>query len=279
MKATKLLAVLGVATFAVGVLGTTAAQAAENEQGTSQGKVQFVEDEEEEVVDPTKPGVVDPIDPPEIVLPPIKENGTKIVYYPNIDFGVHYVTSKEVKYNAVLSKDDTWTGTGEEEVGTDGILPAFLQVQHDWDVTAWDIKATLGDFVQGNNGGILKDAKVVFNNVTSVNQAGNAITNTSATFTLAAGSDAPQAVASFTNASPKAGDGLSINSVLFGTVDTDPEEGTEASLMQGKDGYEASDKVVYNNGITLELPSASGMKAGVAYTANLTWTLSSTLQP
>lgn len=276
MKATKLLAVLGVATFAAGVLGTTAVQAA---SGTSEGKVQFVEDEEEEVVDPTKPGVVDPIDPPEIVLPPIKENGTKIVYYPSIDFGVHYVTSKEVKYNAVLSKDDTWTGTGEEEVGTDGILPAFLQVQHDWDVTNWDIKATLGDFVQGTNGGILKDAKVVFNNVTPVNQAGNAITNTSATFTLVAGSDDPQDIASFTNASPEAGDGLSINSVLFGTVSATPEAGTKASLMQGTDGYEASDKVMYNNGITLELPSASGMKAGVEYTANLTWTLSSTLQP
>lgn len=275
MKATKLLAVLGVATFAVGVLGTTAAQAAE---GVSEGKVQFVEDEEEEVVDPTKPEIVDPIDPPEIVLPPIKENGTKIVYYPNIDFGVHYVTAKAAKYNAIFDKEDQWTGENGV-VGEDGILPNFLQVQHDWDVTDWDIKVTLGDFVQGNNGGILKDAKVVFNNVTSVNHAGNAVTNTTGSFTLTAGSNTPQDIASFTNASPAAGDGLSINSVLFGTVGTAPEAGTEASLMQGTDGYEASDKVMYNHGITLDLPAASGMKAGVDYTADLTWTLSSTLQP
>ena len=260
MKTTKLLALVGVTTFGIAVLAPIGAHA---ESKSSQAKVEFIESDQPEIVDPEieEPETVDPEKP----LPPtIEENGVKVVYYPTLDFGTHLVTTAAAKYDAVIRTDESWTN---EVTSTKRYLPAFIQVQNEAAVKGWTVNATLGEFVAGSNK--LNGAVVDFGSVTAVNQVGTAATAPTS-ISLTAGSTAPQSIASYTQDASYSG--LSINSVNFGSVSD-----TTNNLPSLVDVDKEDTTVKYNQDVTLSLPAGSGMKANLEYMADLEWTLAATL--
>lgn len=297
MKTTKLLAVLGIATFAVGILGPTALAA--DATGKSTAKVEFI-DGEKNLVDPNIPDQTDkevkPYDPekdkpidnnpltpdgkpnpdynPEtnIEVPtPITQDGTSIVYYPNFNFGIHTVSGLAQKYNAIFNKNDKWS---DVENNNPVFKQNFLQINYAPNVINWKISAQLGKFTSGSES--LNGATLKLTGNTHVQQFGDKDrVSVTQDISLADTATSPTTVAIFdgmTNADSR------IASILFGTkVSEERDQGTEPSLFKQTGKHD--DTIQYNNGVVLELPNSAGMEKDLTYTADLTWTLSSSLQP
>lgn len=281
MKTTKLVAVLGVATFATAILGTTMVQAA---PATTEGSVEFIDNDEET-------GTVDPeIQPPTPVEPPEGGDGTeevdgpdgnsKMYVFANFDFGTHKVpTGKGVSYSAIQTQDAKWTAGVDEEgepapigSGLNGVLPQFIQLKADKGSGDLEIKAELAPFyLNGTVGAKTLDiTEIAFTNVTAKQNTttGSAFVNPVSNFVLKPKTKPEEStektLATFTGNDEEG----SINSLIFGEM----EEENKADTGEDTNVY-------YNNGVKLVIPQASNMKAGEKYQANLTWTLSATAQP
>lgn len=301
MKKTKLIAMLGIATFATAVLGGTIAQAADLTDTTT-GSVEFIQGDET-IVDPTKPGP-DPkpvTPPPTITVPPVTgpEGNSTMYIFANLDFGVHKVTPLAATYSSIQLKSDGWKGNDGIVGGLDAVpaangkvLPQFIQLQMNSDAKATDLKASLGEFKLEGGTKVLKATNVAFTNVKMQSNSPAGTETAVPNFTLVPAATASNTLVT-TFAAPT-GEGGSIQSVIFGEMTDGSSVGKGGGTIgEGDDkitlptttednlnkttGNADNDNIYYNNGIQLNLPAGSNMKEGEKYQADLTWTISNTL--
>lgn len=237
--------------------GATAVIADELRETTTDGKVEFVPDENGELE------VIPPVTEPEVIVPPIVDPVTgplSIVQAPTMNFGTQVISNKDQTYNMVAEMANLADGSGRVP------YVSFAQVQ---DVrgtnTGWDLKVSLSDFESNTQNNILTGAEITLvssqvkyegintANAPTAHEAGlKLLPNGAARSVMTAGQ----------------GKGAGASSIVWG-------DQSKLDAQSDVEGFNPNINVVENDAIKLWIPGSTA-KDATTYISTLTWELTST---
>lgn len=242
--------------------GAVSAFAEELRQVSTEGKIQFVPDNEGGLE------VIPPVTQPEVTIPPEVEGTSgplSIMKAPRMNFGSQVISNQDQTYNMVAEMAEL---TNPETNGPKEVpYVSFAQVQ---DVrgnnAGWDLKVSLSDFEAPTaQNKILTGAKVTLVNPQlryEGSDTDNAPTVDEAGLTLLPdGSARPVMTAA-------QGKGAGASSVVWG-------DQADLTAQFGAAEFDPETDVVENSAIQLSIPGSTA-KDATTYTSTLTWELTTT---
>ncbi|WP_429974976.1 WxL domain-containing protein [Enterococcus sp. DIV0840c] len=241
--------------------GATAAFADEVREVTTEGQIQFVADEDGELV------VIPPVTEPGVIIPPVVEPVTgplSIVQAPTMNFGTQVISNQDQTYNMVAEM--ARLANPAENGPTEVPYVSFAQVQDVRGTNAgWDLQVSLSDFRSSTQNNILTGAEIELVDSTIQYEGTN---SDNAPAAHAAGLTLLPNGAARPVMTAAEGKGAGASSVVWGD---------QASLTAQfeAEGFDPETDVVENSAIQLSIPGSTA-KDATTYTSTLTWELTST---
>ncbi|MEI1233284.1 WxL domain-containing protein [Enterococcus mundtii] len=241
---------------------TTSVYANEVREVTTEGKVQFIADEDGELE------VIPPLPDPDVIIPPIVDPVTgplSIVQAPTMNFGTQVISNQDQTYNMVAETAEL--ANPEADGPTAVPYVSFAQVQDVRGTNAgWDLKVSLSDFEAPEaQNKILTGAQVQLVNAQLSYEGSN--TDNEPTVHQAGLTLLPNGAARPVMTAAQ-GQGAGASSVVWGDQE-------DLTAQFEAEGFDPETDVVENSAIQLSIPGATA-KDATTYTSTLTWELTST---